>query len=369
MKIPSEDKSIHGELKNGFDMKESESDKKCPYISVIITAHDRKEFIKEAIYSVINQTLSRSLYEIIVIKNFDDQEIDNLIEKETIINLKVRDNSLIGEDLSLGIEKAKGEIISFLDDDDLFMAEKLETVYNSFKKYENLVYFHNNEYFIDDKDIPTKFWVKNVNEDVILNYVSNLNEIFELRDHGIFFNMSSISLRKNKIMGYLEHLKKINTNPDDFMFFISTSDQHNLFKLSKEKLTKYRLHQSTSINLSKDINKFLNHNMKILKDFVSAKTIIMDSLDENTIYKSFVKYSLISNKINLYLIANNYDIKFNELLFNFVTSFKIKGSKPKIEGLYYLTLFIFSKISYERVREFYGRRNFKYIQEKMSNYL
>jgi glycosyltransferase involved in cell wall biosynthesis len=41
-----------------------------PYISVIITAHNRKEFLKEAIQSALNQTLERSNYEILVIKNF-----------------------------------------------------------------------------------------------------------------------------------------------------------------------------------------------------------------------------------------------------------------------------------------------------------
>ncbi|MGC8735111.1 MAG: glycosyltransferase family 2 protein, partial [bacterium] len=127
------------------------SDKEEPYISVIITAHNRKEFLKDAINSVLNQTLEKSFYEIIVIKNFEDQEIDNLIEENKIISLKVRDDSLIGEDLALGIERAKGEVISFLDDDDLFMPKKLETVYNYFKKYENLVYLHNSEYFIDEK--------------------------------------------------------------------------------------------------------------------------------------------------------------------------------------------------------------------------
>jgi cellulose synthase/poly-beta-1,6-N-acetylglucosamine synthase-like glycosyltransferase len=47
-------------------MIDEKNDKK-PYISVIITAHDRKEFLKEAINSVINQTLDKSFYEFIVV--------------------------------------------------------------------------------------------------------------------------------------------------------------------------------------------------------------------------------------------------------------------------------------------------------------
>jgi len=42
-----------------------------PFISVVITAHDRKEYLKQAVDSALNQTLSRDNYEVIVTKNFD----------------------------------------------------------------------------------------------------------------------------------------------------------------------------------------------------------------------------------------------------------------------------------------------------------
>ncbi|MCW1311663.1 MAG: glycosyltransferase family A protein, partial [Candidatus Rehaiarchaeum fermentans] len=134
---------------------------KKPYISVIITAHNREKYLKEAIESVLNQTLNRSLYEIIVVKNFENQEIDELIRKNEIINLKSESNSLIGEDLALGIEKAKGEIICFLEDDDLFYPNKLEYVYNLFNNVKNLGYYKNNYFPINEQGEPTKFINKN----------------------------------------------------------------------------------------------------------------------------------------------------------------------------------------------------------------
>ncbi|MGC8726379.1 MAG: glycosyltransferase, partial [Thermoplasmata archaeon] len=88
-----------------------------PYISVIITAHNRKEFLKNSINSVINQTLPRSFYEIIVVKNFIDFEIDDFIQKNGIINIYT-DEIEIGKKIVLGIEHCKGEILCFLDDDD-----------------------------------------------------------------------------------------------------------------------------------------------------------------------------------------------------------------------------------------------------------
>jgi len=55
--------------------------KNVPYISVIITAYNRREFLLDAFRSALNQTLDRNKYEIIVTKNFTDYKIDNYIKK------------------------------------------------------------------------------------------------------------------------------------------------------------------------------------------------------------------------------------------------------------------------------------------------
>jgi len=52
-----------------------------PYISVIITAYDRKKYLLGAVQSALNQTLPKDLYEVIVIKNFRDETIDRQLEK------------------------------------------------------------------------------------------------------------------------------------------------------------------------------------------------------------------------------------------------------------------------------------------------
>ena len=93
-----------------------------PYISVIITAYNIKEFLLNAIKSVLKQTLEKKYYEIIVIKNFLDKDIDDLIDEKKIKHILME--GTLGEFLYKGISEANGEIISFLDDDDLF----LETV-------------------------------------------------------------------------------------------------------------------------------------------------------------------------------------------------------------------------------------------------
>jgi len=152
------------------------------FISVIITAYNRKEFLLDAIKSVINQTLDKRYYEIIVIKNFKDEIIDRFIENNDIKNIIM--DGTIGEFLYTGIKNSSGNIISFLDDDDLFLNNKLEYVYNYFKNNNNLVYYHNMAQFIDEN-----------------------NSIINKKNTNKSFNMSCISIKKeiidNDILRYI----------------------------------------------------------------------------------------------------------------------------------------------------------------------
>ncbi len=102
------------------------------YISVIITSYDRKGYLLNAIKSVINQTLDKKYYEIIVIKNFNNSIIDKFIDKNKIKSI-LSDYKSLSKKLYLALNIANGNIISFLDDDDLFANNKLEIVYNKFK--------------------------------------------------------------------------------------------------------------------------------------------------------------------------------------------------------------------------------------------
>ncbi|AAT42912.1 glycosyltransferase [Picrophilus oshimae] len=89
------------------------------FISVIVTAYNRSEYLLDAVKSALNQTLSKEKYEIIVIKNYNDDNIDEFLNKNNIKNIIM--DGTIGEYLYKGINESKGDIISFLDDDDLFL--------------------------------------------------------------------------------------------------------------------------------------------------------------------------------------------------------------------------------------------------------
>lgn len=111
-------------------------------ISVIIITKNRINLLKRAIKSVLLQTYKN--IEIIVV---DDNSTDgtekyliNLIKQYDFIKYhKIPSNKSTGSNhaRNVGIKLSNGEFIAFLDDDDEWMNNKLEILYNAFKTSKN----------------------------------------------------------------------------------------------------------------------------------------------------------------------------------------------------------------------------------------
>ena len=93
-------------------------------ISCVIATHNRDDFLKEAIDSVLEQTFPP--VEIIIVNNIPQnqtKEIVGKIAKTSPIDIKYIEHNMSGKgsiSKNLGASKCKGEYIAFLDDDDLW---------------------------------------------------------------------------------------------------------------------------------------------------------------------------------------------------------------------------------------------------------
>jgi GT2 family glycosyltransferase len=94
-------------------------------ISVIIPVKDRLSLLKEAIYSVIYQTIKP--HEIVVV---DDDSTEMIEEVACIFGGNIKylriNKSGVSRARNAGIDVSKGELIAFLDSDDLWLPEKLK---------------------------------------------------------------------------------------------------------------------------------------------------------------------------------------------------------------------------------------------------
>ena len=107
-------------------------------ISVVIPTHNRYNHLLKAVESVKNQTYKN--IEIIVV---DDGSTDKSYEKNIdgvkMIHLEKSTKNWLGygcgaHPRNVGMKEAKGKYIAFLDDDDIWLPEKLEKQVNAMKK-------------------------------------------------------------------------------------------------------------------------------------------------------------------------------------------------------------------------------------------
>ena len=278
------------------------------FISVIITAYNRKDFLLDAIKSALNQTLDKKYYEIIVIKNFNDEIIDTFIENNNIIQILM--DGTIGKFLYAGINESHGQIISFLDDDDLFFNNKLEDVYNLFKN-NNIVYYHN-----------------------LLEYINENKISINKRNYNISFNLSSISIKKDIIN--MDALKEISIDQDIFMYLCALESNGKIIR-GKETLTYYRFHNSVS-NYVENNDFKLTHKTELFKNAVSNVYNIYNKFHNNKV-KLFLFNQIITLKLELNILykigycKSNYKIDKNEIL-KYLYIFQYGDSKK----LYYIKL-------------------------------
>ena len=270
------------------------------YITVILTAYNRRDFLKDALNSIKNQTIDQESIQIIVIKNFLEKQIESLIKEIDGVPIIV-DNCPVGVMLRKAIENSEGEIISFLDDDDLFTPNKLEVIQRCFKNDPSLIYFHNSQTkFSNLNDIPdlkAPSDVQNLCKPLIFttgsSFVKRLTKLSPIQDwRNFFFNLSSISIRKEYYMQFLNSLERISGHTDDFFFFNALNNNSNLKMLfSHDHLTLYRVHNSTSQIYNTDSSKLKK--ISILDDFISTTTELANNV-KNLELATILKYRLLS---------------------------------------------------------------------------
>ena len=237
---------------------------KPPFISVIIIAHDRREYLITSIESVLKQTFSKESYEVIVVKNFIDTAIDSYIIKNGILSILTNETA-IGSKISLALNKASGRIVSFLEDDDAFEENKLEVIYSKFREDPALMYLHNSFMTVDKNGmlisrVPVFMKVSKGDGtlDLRRDTFKSMNKVYKF---GIHFNLSSISIQKDAIDSSLL-LGRYNL---DIIFFYLIGSAFGNVGYTSLILTRYRVHQSVSKVISGDMEFFLESKIEFYR--------------------------------------------------------------------------------------------------------
>lgn len=190
-------------------------------MSIIVTVYNRRNFVLDALRSALNQTVSRDKYEIIVVKNYVDQNIDEFLTNNNIIQVYATQKNQVTFTME-GLKIAKGEIIIFLEDDDRFLPTKVEQVILKFTQRPNLIYLHNNFREIDESGAKrNRRILKQAGKEIVINTNNpkqrNNTNLFH---YFAFYNTSCISVRREPFMQLFARFSELLEPPTDLNFYI-----------------------------------------------------------------------------------------------------------------------------------------------------
>ena len=240
-------------------------------ISIIMPYYKKRNFVKNSILSVINQ--SHQDFEIIVI--YDDNENEDYQYIKDIENLDkrikvIKNNKNIGAGLSrnVGIQNANGDYIAFLDCDDFWEKDKLKIQLEFMKK---------NNYLIS----CTSYKIVNFNNEIVNS--RNVKEVLNFKNliYSCDIGLSTVMLKKNMLnKNYI--FPNIKTK-EDYVFWLKiTKDNINIYGLQNELTNWRKLDDSLSSNFYQKI------------------------IDGFRVYHTYLGFNFFKSIIYLFILSINY---------------------------------------------------------------
>lgn len=212
-------------------------------VSVVMPTYNHANYISLAIDSVRSQTYTN--WELIIVDNFSDDGTLDLIKNYSpdarIKFLQINNNGIIAKSRNLGINNAAGSWVAFLDSDDVWFPNKLQTISTYLNDRSDLMYHH---MIVTDKNS------QKLKNEKIRSRKLGLPILTDLLLNGNTIATSSVVVRKRCILeigGMDESQELIGT--EDYNTWLRISKISDRFTLVPKYLGAYRLHTS---NLSKE---------------------------------------------------------------------------------------------------------------------
>lgn len=272
-----------------------------PKISVIIPVYNSENYIFISIKSVLDQTYSN--FEIICIDDGSTDRsaeiIKHLMLEDDRIKLIQIDNHGQGFARNLGVKKANGDYILFLDSDDYIEKNTLSICLEKIKKEDPDFVVFDYRYYrpIDKKNIYTSddlfFKYKNLIEDSCL-------ELLKLK---VIYTVNKIYKKNFLLVNEIKYLE--GHLYEDMIFMIKAIICAKKISLIHSPLYRITINKNSSTQTKHDTDKHY-------KSFISALTMSIEFLNSKKITDNRVYYlylNLFKKFLNYYVVRTPYKYK------------------------------------------------------------
>jgi hypothetical protein len=206
-----------------------------PTVSAVVTAQDRRAYLAEAVGSALASGAS----EVIVVRNFRGP-IEGAEGRYRDVNCPDEET---GVKEAAGAEVATGDVVAFLDDDDVWESSKVARIVELFGRDPNLVYYCHDQTPIDEGGRPVqpthREWAR---KDPRLFASWDGRNIRFLLDRIWPGNNSSTVVRREWARAWLPALRQAGWSADSFWLVAALLSGRGIH-LGTEPLTRLRLHQ------------------------------------------------------------------------------------------------------------------------------
>ena len=265
-------------------------------VSVIIPVYDRRDYVRIAVNSCLNQEYDKDKLEIIVVKNFLDNDLEKWFSQNFILYIDSKKTSLVDKIIE-GMDISTGEIICLLEDDDEFVSNKIEIINKYFDDNPDISCLHNNYLTIEEGNNQPNIYSYGHKKE--LEKVLRLNEkrkmLSLIKHKDIYHNLSCWSFRRDYGPKLLNRLAGL-TYDIDFLIYIEVISNQIEMLFLPEELTIYRRHQSAS-KLTKEDEKIVN----LLKLSIFSLNSVQNKISQKEI-KIYIESNLIIERFKLYIM-------------------------------------------------------------------
>ena len=296
--------------------------------SIILTVYKRSEFIEEALNSLEKQVADKDLFEVLVISNIE-------LKFSRLFNLNLRfilsNKMSLSSKLAVGIANATNEIITFLEDDDIYCVNRIERILSVFRNNSNLDYYHNKAlHFKTSGSLQKKLEICSGKKTQLSLAMKpeddDINEIAEynLNKYQADYNLSSMAIKKNFIFDYIDIISVLGTRYiDTFLFSLSLYKSKSIYiDTSIETLIRiHPMNASQTVEVIKESNRDSMYSIdmnvliaafskvKILEKRFVQHFILSRGLDDLMKSSSISRHEVISALIKLLKIYGKYFLK------------------------------------------------------------
>jgi GT2 family glycosyltransferase len=232
-----------------------------PYVSVLIDTYNHERFIEQAITSVLDQDMSMSDVEIIVVDDGSTDGTPEIVRKfEPRVRLVRKSNDGQASAFNAGIPECHGEIIAFLDGDDWWAPEKLRRVVEAMEA-EPEVGIVGHGYTVAYPDGRQEVHVL---REGFRFRANNLEGALLLRVRGAFLGTSRIAVRATVLQKVLPVPETITIQADEYLSTVAAALSE--VRILPEPLFYYRMHDSNAYQMTNSDPHRLRRKQRVLAE-------------------------------------------------------------------------------------------------------